>query len=124
MRALSIIILWLTAAMIALTLWSFGMVQHYWYFSDSAGLGYDLAKWQGDTLDNSFSYPKGYRFKYSFMRFEKDAERRTILIILVLTSACGGTIVVITRFPKPKRPNPYVRRQVGRAGLISNFVSS
>lgn len=102
MRALSIVLVWLTAVAIALTLWNFGMVQHYWYFNENAGLGYDVVKWQGDTLDNVFGYPKGYRLKYSFFKFEKNAETRTILIITVLACACGGTILLIMRFSKSK----------------------
>jgi hypothetical protein len=105
MRAMSLIILWLTAAAISLTLWSFGMIQHYWYFNDNVGMGYDLVKWRGDTLDNSFGYPKGYRYKYSFTRFEKDAEFRTIAIIVVLASAAGGTLFVMKRFPNQKTPD-------------------
>ena len=31
MRALSIIVVWLTALTLALTVYSYGMVQHYWY---------------------------------------------------------------------------------------------
>jgi hypothetical protein len=115
MRAISILILWLTAAAVSLTLWSFGLVQHYWYFSDSVGLGYDLAKWQGDTLDNSFGYPKGYRYRYSFARFEKDVERRTISIILVLASACGATIIILMCFPKRNRPNQAMQRTAPRS---------
>jgi hypothetical protein len=99
MRVLSIVLVWLTAAAIALTLWNFGMVQHYWYANDQ-GLGYDLVKWQGDTLDNAFVYPKGYRFRYSTFRFEKNAETRAILIITVLACACAGTILLIVRLPK------------------------
>jgi hypothetical protein len=105
MRA-SILILWLTAAAISLTLYSFGMVQHYWYSNDAAGLGYDLVKWRGYTLDDSFPYPKGYRYKYSFTRFEKDAEARTIAIIIVLASAAGGTLFIMKKFPKQQTPPP------------------
>ena len=115
MRALSIVVVWLTAVAVCITIWGFGMVQHYWYFSDTAGVGYDLVKWQGDTLDNSLGYPKGYRLKYSFVRFEKDAERRTILIILVLASACGGTIFLVTRFPK--RTNQAMQRTTPRSDV-------
>jgi hypothetical protein len=92
--------LWLTAVAIALTLWAFGIVQHYWYFNDDTRIGYDMLKWQGDTLDNAFGYPKGYRYKNSFVRFEKNAEPRIIGIIIVLAGACVGTILLVSRSPK------------------------
>jgi hypothetical protein len=47
MRAVSIIVLWLTAVAVVFTLLVFGLVQHYWYFNDTTGLGYDVIKWQG-----------------------------------------------------------------------------
>ncbi len=100
MRAVSIITLWLTAVAIVFTLLVFGLVQHYWYFNDTAGLGYDVVKWQGDTLDNSFAYPKDYRYKYGYVRFEKNAEPRVIGIIVVVASVCAGTIFLVSRSRK------------------------
>jgi hypothetical protein len=97
MRIISILLLWVTAIAIAITLWAFGLVAHYWYFNDSTRLGYDVPKWHGDTLDNSFGYPKGYVFKYSYVRFESGAEPRAIGIILVLATACAGTIFLVSR---------------------------
>jgi hypothetical protein len=96
-RAVSIAVLWLAAIAVAVTLWAFGLVQHYWYFNDNEHLGYDLLKWQGDTLDNSFGYPKGYGYRYSFVRFERHAEPRIIGIIIVLATACAGTIFLVSR---------------------------
>lgn len=97
MRIVSLILLWLTAIAVAVTLWAFGLVDHYWYYNDAERLGYDLPKWRGDTLDNSFGYPKGYVFKYSYVRFERSAEPRTIAIIIVLAAAFAGTIFLASR---------------------------
>ena len=99
MRLISIIVLWLATGAIVFTLFGFGMVDHYWYANDQ-GQGYDFATWKGYNLDDVHGYEKGFRFRYSFPRFEKNAEMRIILIIVVLASAWGGTVLLITRFPK------------------------
>jgi hypothetical protein len=112
MRAISIILIWLTALALALTLLNYGMVEHYWY-ANNQGLGYDLTRWRGDTLDNVGSVGKGYRFRYSTFRFEKNAEIRTIAIIVVFSCAFAGTILLIRHLQRrqntPKdltAPNP------------------
>ena len=55
MRALSIILVWLTAFALALAFYSYGMVQHYWY-DNGQGRGYDVLHWQGDSLDDVYGY--------------------------------------------------------------------
>ena len=103
MRTISIVILWLTAAALALTLYAYGLVEHYWYANDQ-GRGYDLTRWRGDSLDGIPPYADGYHFRYSNLRFEKAPELRTVLIILVIASASTGTIVLLRRMPR--RPLP------------------
>jgi hypothetical protein len=102
-RAISIIVLWLTAAALALTVYTYGLVGHYWYANDQ-GRGYDLTRWRGDSLDGIPPYPDGYRFRYSDSRFEKAPEIRTVFIILVLASASAGTIILLKRMRKQKLP--------------------
>jgi len=60
MRALSMILVWLTAFALALAFYSYGMVQHYWY-DNGQGRGYDVLHWQGDSLDDVYGYEKGSR---------------------------------------------------------------
>ncbi len=102
MRALSIIVVWSTAFALALALYSYGLVQHYWY-DNGQGRGYDIIRWQGDSLDDVYGYQKGYHFRYSTFRFEKNAEIRTIAIVAVFSCASAGTILLLRYMPK-RRP--------------------
>ena len=103
MRTTSIIILWVTAAALALTLYAYGLVEHYWYANDQ-GRGYDLTRWRGDSLDGIPPYADGYHFRYSNLRFERAPEIRTVLIIIVIASASAGTIILLRRMPKRRLP--------------------
>jgi len=67
------------------------------------GRGYDLLGWQGDSLDDGYGYQKGYHFRYSTFRFEKNAEIRTIDIIAVFSCACAGTLLLFRHRPM-RRP--------------------
>jgi hypothetical protein len=105
MRAICILVLWLTCGAIALTFYKYGLVQHYWYIDISnQGRGYDFTTWQGNNLANTH-VTDGWRFRYSHSdwRFEKNAERRTIHIILVLGLASGGTIALMRLWPGRSR---------------------
>lgn len=93
---MSLLALWLTAIALAVTLYDYGQVRYYWYASDE-GRGYALTTWKGDSLDNDRSYPKGYTYRYDIYRFERNAEARTIVIILILAGASAASFKLLKR---------------------------
>ncbi len=94
-----VITLWLAAIALSLTLYAYGQVEYYWYANDKAQ-GYELRTWKGNSLDDEPGYAKGYTYRHSISRFEKNAEARTISIILILSGAAALSVRLLKRRPK------------------------
>ncbi len=99
MRILKLLILWATAIGLAGTLFSYGQVKYYRY-ENAEGSGYTLNSywgWKGDSLDGTAGYEKGFKYRGDRYKFERNAEARTILIILILAGACAASPLVWKR---------------------------
>jgi len=93
--------IWFLAISLSVTLYSYGQVRHYWYANDE-GLGYEVDYYRGDSLDHDARYEKGYKYRYDIWRFQRNAEARTILIILILTGASASSLWISKR-GKPQK---------------------
>jgi hypothetical protein len=100
MRILRLLILWIAAIALVITIYSHGQVRYYWYANDNeGGRGYSLKIWQGTSLDDSGIYPKGFTYRYWTYQFEKNTEIRAIAIILILA---GASFLTLQMFRRPK----------------------
>ena len=91
MRILKILILWAATAGLCVTLYSYGQVRYYAY-ENSKGEGYTVSFWQGNSLDGAPGYEKGFKYSHEIFKFERNAERRTLEIILILAVAGMSTL--------------------------------
>lgn len=102
MRILSLLILWIATIGLAVSLYSYGQVRYYWYANED-GRGYALDSYKGDSLDDDAGYEKGHKYRHQIWRFERNAEARTILIILILAGA-GASSLWIWKRGKVSKP--------------------
>lgn len=98
MRILRLLILWIAAIALVITIYSHGQVRYYWYANDE-GRGYSLKTWQGTSLDDSQVYRKGFTYRYETYQFEENTEIRAIAIILILA---GASFLTLQMFRRPK----------------------
>lgn len=98
MRIIRLLILWIVAIALIITIGEYGQVRYYWYANEQ-GRGYLLETWEGTSLDDSYLHPKGYTYRYYTDKFEKNPEIRTITIILILAVA-GFLTLQMFRHPK------------------------
>lgn len=96
MRIARLLVIWIATIAISVTIYAYGQVEYTWY-EGADGKGYALKYWKGNTLDDDPAYDKGYKHKGSVYRFEKNAEIRTILIILILAGASLFSLSVFKR---------------------------
>lgn len=97
MRILRLLILWIAAIALAVTIYTHGQARYYWYANEE-GRGYSLKIWQGTSLDDR-GYPKGFIYRNETYHFEKNTEIRAIAIILILA---GASFLTLRMFRPPK----------------------
>ena len=96
MRVLNLLILWIAAISLAGTLYSYGLVQHYRYANDD-GQAYEESVYRGDSLDDMRGTKKGYIYRGAVWRLKRNAEGRTILIVLILAGASAASLWIWKR---------------------------
>ena len=88
MKTFKIIGLWALVIILCITIYNYGKIKYYWYENtENPGRGHSIKTYQGENLGQYYTNGEKYKYTSITYNFEKDAELRSIIIILIIAAS-------------------------------------